>query len=108
MTYSGTSQFTKITSLVSVIFYMLNFSDHTYSDCLRDSPIYMNWPGWSDRADPLTQRWGPAVSYHSGLKWIWFNQGGTKNPTSKLEILTVYHPVFADELYYLEKGPIHS
>jgi len=68
------------------------------SNCLHGSPIYMDWPGWSDPSNGLTQRWGPAMSYHRGFKWIWLNKGRRFNPDHTLEIFNVSNVVFADEL----------
>jgi hypothetical protein len=75
-----------------------------FSDCIRDSPrSYLEWAGWIDPHNSVTQRWGPAVSYHSGFKWIWLNQGQKTTPAS-LEILTIYNVVFEDERYASERG----
>lgn len=35
----------------------------------------MDWEGWSNPDDVLTQRWGAALKYHAGYKWIWLNHG---------------------------------
>jgi len=65
-------------------------------NCLHGSPVYMDWSGWSDPTNSLTQRWGAAVAYHNGFKWIWLNAGSKQNST--LEMFSV-DPVFADEQY---------
>ncbi|KJA27273.1 glycosyltransferase family 8 protein [Hypholoma sublateritium FD-334 SS-4] len=67
-------------------------------NCLHGTPRYMNWKGWSDPADELTVRWGPALSYHVGYKWIWLNKGRPNNPDQILEMFTVSNVVFADQL----------
>ncbi|KAJ6606655.1 hypothetical protein DFH09DRAFT_15462 [Mycena vulgaris] len=63
-------------------------------NCLHGTPRYMEWAGWSDPTDPLTVRWGPAVAYHVGFKWIWLNQGKENIPN-----ITTTSVVFADEQF---------
>jgi hypothetical protein len=57
----------------------------------------MNWSGWSDPSNSLTKRWGAAVAYHAGFKWIWLNTGDRQNNVMTLEMVTVSNVVFADE-----------
>lgn len=52
----------------------------------------MDWEGWADHTNPLTMRWGPAVTYHTGFKWIWLNKG-----IDNLPDITTTAVVFADE-----------
>ncbi|KAJ7093079.1 hypothetical protein C8R44DRAFT_646136 [Mycena epipterygia] len=61
-------------------------------NCLHGTPRYMEWKGWSDPTDPLTIRWGPAVTYHVGFKWIWLNKGKGNIPD-----MTTTSVIFADE-----------
>ncbi|KAJ7734924.1 hypothetical protein DFH07DRAFT_754165 [Mycena maculata] len=61
-------------------------------NCLHGTPRYMEWEGWSDPTNPLTIRWGSAITYHAGFKWIWLNKG-TENPP---DIITTA-VIFADE-----------
>lgn len=63
----------------------------------------MEWDGWSDPTNGLTMRWGPAVAYHSGFKWIWLNTGNPQNTTATLEMITLSDVVFADEALALDK-----
>ncbi|CAA7270160.1 unnamed protein product [Cyclocybe aegerita] len=67
-------------------------------NCLHGTPIYMEWSGWSDPSNSLTARWGAAVSYHVGFKWIWLNKGRPSDPDKTIELFTVSEVVFADEL----------
>ncbi|KAF9557668.1 hypothetical protein CPC08DRAFT_736666 [Agrocybe pediades] len=67
-------------------------------NCLHGSPVYLEWPGWSDPSNGLTQRWGSAVSYHKGFKWIWLNKGRKYNPDHTVKVFSVPEVVFADEL----------
>jgi len=67
-------------------------------NCLHGTPIYMEWSGWSDSSNPLTVRWGSAVQYHSGYKWIWLNQGRPDNSKQRIEITSLPSVIFADEL----------
>ncbi|KAJ3896715.1 hypothetical protein GG344DRAFT_85142 [Lentinula edodes] len=43
-------------------------------NCLHGTDVYMNWEGWSNSTEAVTRRWGPALSYHHGYKWIWLNR----------------------------------
>ncbi|KAJ7156116.1 hypothetical protein C8R43DRAFT_884034 [Mycena crocata] len=63
-------------------------------NCLHDTPRYMDWAGWSDPVNALTVRWGPAISYHVGFKWIWLNKG-----TEDMPDMTTIPVVFADEQF---------
>ncbi|KAF5358050.1 hypothetical protein D9756_001781 [Leucocoprinus leucothites] len=62
-------------------------------NCLHGTDVYMEWEGWSNPDDILTQRWGAALKYHAGYKWIWLNSG-----QSSLHLETG-GVVFADEQY---------
>lgn len=53
----------------------------------------MDWEGWSRPDDILTQRWGAAMKYHVGFKWIWLNSG---KGTMQMETTSV---LFADERF---------
>ncbi len=64
----------------------------------------MDWKGWSDPTDELTIRWGPALSYHVGYKWIWLNKGRPGNPEHVIEMFTISNIVFADQL---AKNPVN-
>ncbi|KAJ7849107.1 hypothetical protein B0H14DRAFT_3108827 [Mycena olivaceomarginata] len=48
-------------------------------NCLHGTPRYMEWPGWNDPENYLNHRWGAAVRYHHGFKWIWLNKGKGEN-----------------------------
>ncbi|KAJ2931398.1 hypothetical protein H1R20_g5686, partial [Candolleomyces eurysporus] len=66
-------------------------------NCLHGTDIYMNWAGWNDPNDYLNVRWGDAMRYHNGYKWIWLNQGDRKKPLHQVEMYTNDKVVFADE-----------
>ncbi|KAJ7498067.1 hypothetical protein B0H11DRAFT_1998532 [Mycena galericulata] len=61
-------------------------------NCLHGTLRYMEWEGWADPTNPLTMRWGPAVTYHGGYQWIWLNKG-----TENLTDITTTPVIFADE-----------
>ena len=42
-------------------------------------------------------RWGAAVRYHVGFKWIWLNHAQTND--TKITLETVRNVKFADEFY---------
>ncbi|KAJ7043362.1 hypothetical protein C8F04DRAFT_944400 [Mycena alexandri] len=65
-------------------------------NCLHGTPRYLEWPGWSDPTNPLTVRWGPAVTYHVGFKWIWLNKG---KPNATSPDITTTSVKFADEQF---------
>ena len=67
------------------------------SNCLDQAPRYYEWEGWADDDISLTRRWGAAVHYHVGFKWLWLNQAQNNGTSITLE--TVYHVKFADELF---------
>ncbi|KAF8919468.1 hypothetical protein CPB85DRAFT_1212643 [Mucidula mucida] len=71
-------------------------------NCLHGTPIYIEWEGWSDPNDFLNERWGAAVRYHQGYKWIWLNKGKTLKTT--LKMTTSRNMPFADERFALEHG----
>jgi len=64
----------------------------------------MDWSGWSDLDNSLTIRWGAAVAYHAGFKWIWLNTGTRKNPLATLEMVTISNVTFADEEFAMARG----
>lgn len=66
------------------------------SNCLDGTDRYYDWEGWSDPDNSLTRRWGAAVRYHVGFKWLWLN-GGTNDTLLISE--TVHNGKFYDELY---------
>ncbi|KAH8108212.1 hypothetical protein BXZ70DRAFT_884088 [Cristinia sonorae] len=66
-------------------------------NCLDGTPRFFEWEGWSDPKNPLTRTWGPAVSYHSGYKWLWLNQGQKDVQTMTVE--TIRAILFGDEQY---------
>jgi len=79
-------------------------------NCLP-GPRYYEWQGWEspedDRAagtDGLARRWGTAVKYHVGYKWLWLNQCSERiaKPNlpscAKVTVEKVYDVKFADEL----------
>jgi hypothetical protein len=59
--------------------------------------VYLDWSGWTDPNNLLNQRWGAAVAYHTGFKWIWLNTGSRDNRVTTLEMVTVPNVGFADE-----------
>ncbi|KAF9001988.1 hypothetical protein BDQ17DRAFT_1357867 [Cyathus striatus] len=65
-------------------------------NCLHGTPIYMEWSGWSDPENGLTKRWGAALQYHVGYKWIWLN---TASMSTSMVIQTFPDIIFADEQY---------
>jgi len=64
-------------------------------NCLHGVPRYMNWLGWNDPENYLNHRWGNAVKYHWGFKWIWLNKGNGEN----IPDIASTSVVFADELF---------
>jgi len=66
-------------------------------NCLHNTDVYMEWSGWSDPSNGLTIRWGSALSYHVGFKWIWLNGGREGNKEHTLEVTTVSNVMFADQ-----------
>lgn len=62
----------------------------------------MEWDGWNIPEEPLNQRWGPALRYHDGYKWIWLNKA--KHGPSKVHVEEHRDVMFADELWALEHG----
>ena len=58
--------------------------------------MYYDWAGWSDPEESLTKRWGSAVEYHVGFKWLWLNRGSTD---SAVDMQTIIDPPFADECF---------
>ncbi|KAI0807044.1 hypothetical protein C8Q74DRAFT_1312994 [Fomes fomentarius] len=70
-------------------------------NCLDGVDRYYDWSGWSDPNNGLAQRWGPALRYHVGFKWIWLNQP-TSNATVSVE--TLYDLKFADEIFAETRG----
>lgn len=77
-------------------------SESIYSNCLHGTPRYFEWSGWSDPTDLLNQRWGPAVSYHVGVKWIWLNSGKKSHSDATLEMVIRTDIIFADEQFALD------
>lgn len=69
------------------------------SNCLHGTPIYLDWEGWSDPNNSLTTRWGVAVTYHVGYKWIWLNQGYDSSLAGTLEMRTITDLLFSDEQF---------
>ncbi|PPQ74177.1 LOW QUALITY PROTEIN: hypothetical protein CVT26_006759 [Gymnopilus dilepis] len=53
------------------------------------------WIGPVDSTNGLNMRWGAALAYHKGFKWIWLNQGRDEYLT---QLLTVDGILFADQL----------
>ncbi|KAF8197373.1 hypothetical protein BJ912DRAFT_1020721 [Pholiota molesta] len=73
-------------------------------NCLHGTARYYEWTGWSDSTDILTRRWGPALSYHIGYKWIWLNKGREDNPEHTLEVFSLSNVPFDDQLQLANKG----
>ncbi|KAJ7231454.1 hypothetical protein B0H12DRAFT_1146466 [Mycena haematopus] len=65
-------------------------------NCLHGTARYMDWSGWDDADNYLNHRWGSAVKYHRGFKWIWLNKGKGENTP---DVVTTTSVVFADELF---------
>ncbi|KIK63822.1 glycosyltransferase family 8 protein [Collybiopsis luxurians FD-317 M1] len=61
-------------------------------NCLHGVNVYMDWEGWSNPKEGVTKRWGPALFYHHGYKWIWLNQGSTE----LVDIQALHNFEFAD------------
>lgn len=73
------------------------------SNCLPGARYY-EWPGWDAPTDDhtagtdgLSRRWGTAVKYHVGYKWLWLNRGSdyasleAANRLSNLDTTTAQH-----------------
>ena len=69
------------------------------SNCIDDDPVYYNSREWSKPDVGLTKRWGPAVQYHVGFKWLWLNRGRTELP---IDIQVIFDPQFADQRFATE------
>lgn len=70
-------------------------ADSAHSNCLEGAR-YHEWAGWDDPTNDLAIRWGPAVRYHAGYKWLWLNQG-QKDSGAAVTTETVFDVRFADE-----------
>jgi len=68
-------------------------------NCIFDDPLYYKSAMWSEPEGSLAMRWGPAVSYHVGFKWIWLNRGYAESP---VDIEVILDPMFADERFAAE------
>ncbi|KAI0346262.1 hypothetical protein BDW22DRAFT_1323734 [Trametopsis cervina] len=92
-------------------------------NCLP-GPRYYEWPGWEAAVDDhtagtegLARRWGTAIKYHVGYKWLWLARGAEypsaeaaksskpKNGGPNVTIETVQNVKFADELFAETTGP---
>lgn len=56
----------------------------------------MEWEGWKKPDEAVTKRWGPAMAYHHGYKWIWLNDRTKDGKDTKIDINTNTNAVFAD------------
>ena len=77
---------------------MLTLSFAICSNCIHD-PVFYDSPEWSNPESGLAQRWGPAVKYHVGFKWLWLNRGHTESP---VDIQVIVDPLFADQRFAAE------
>jgi len=68
------------------------------SNCIHD-PVVYDSPEWSNPENYLTKRWGPAVEYHFGFKWLWLNRGFSASP---VDIQVAVDPMFADQRFAAE------
>ncbi|KAF5391878.1 hypothetical protein D9757_001635 [Collybiopsis confluens] len=76
-------------------------------NCLYGVDVYMEWDGWSNPEEYVTKRWGPAVSYHHGYKWIWLNQGVQSRTGRMVDVRTLTNVEFAD-LQFAREYAIHA
>jgi len=67
-------------------------------NCIYD-PVVYDSPEWSNPENYLTKRWGPAVEYHFGFKWLWLNRGSSASP---VDIQVTVDPMFADQRFAAE------
>ncbi|KAF9475321.1 hypothetical protein BDN70DRAFT_814321 [Pholiota conissans] len=77
-------------------------------NCLHGTARYYEWSGWSDPNDILTKRWGPAMTFHVGYKWIWLNRGRADNPEHTLEMISIPNASFDDQLQLANKQHAQS
>ncbi|KAJ3881520.1 hypothetical protein F5051DRAFT_321635 [Lentinula edodes] len=76
-------------------------------NCLHGTDVYMNWEGWSNSTEAVTRRWGPALSYHHGYKWIWLNRGvKTNNSGDKLVDISANINVVFEDLQFARNHAI--
>ncbi|KAF6764993.1 glycosyltransferase family 8 protein [Ephemerocybe angulata] len=66
-------------------------------NCLHNTTVYMEWTGWKDPDNYLNYRWGAAMKFHNGYKWIWLNQGDRGHPAYTIEQHTRSNATFLDE-----------
>lgn len=78
-------------------------TDADLSNCLQGVARYYDWAGWTDSTNDLSNRWGAAVAYHVGMKWIWLNAGHRHHSTATLEMVTVSDVIFADEAFIVDR-----
>ncbi|TFK42828.1 hypothetical protein BDQ12DRAFT_710052 [Crucibulum laeve] len=67
-------------------------------NCLHGTPIYTEWSGWSDPTNSLAKRWGAAVAYHVGYKWIWLNR--KEGDDTSVDIASHANILFADDQFH--------
>ncbi|GAW07495.1 glycosyltransferase family 8 protein [Lentinula edodes] len=76
-------------------------------NCLHGTDVYMNWEGWSNSTEAVTRRWGPALSYHHGYKWIWLNRSvKTNNSGDKLVDISANINVVFEDLQFARNHAI--
>ncbi|KAH8833497.1 hypothetical protein DL96DRAFT_1457234, partial [Flagelloscypha sp. PMI_526] len=67
-------------------------------NCLHGADLWWEWIGWSDPENKLSRRWGAAVQYHVGFKWIWLNRFSFDSSIPKIDIQIV-DTLFEDQKF---------
>ncbi|KAH8813637.1 hypothetical protein DL96DRAFT_1472920 [Flagelloscypha sp. PMI_526] len=67
-------------------------------NCLDEAERWYEWRGWSDSNNKLGRRWGAAVLYHVGFKWIWLNRFSFDDSQPKIDI-EIAEVVFEDQKF---------
>ncbi|KAH8813636.1 hypothetical protein DL96DRAFT_1535839 [Flagelloscypha sp. PMI_526] len=65
-------------------------------NCLDGAEHWYEWKSWSDPDNKLGRRWGAAVLYHVGFKWIWLNRFSFDESKPKIDV-QIAEVVFEDQ-----------
>ncbi|KAH8800565.1 hypothetical protein DL96DRAFT_1508525 [Flagelloscypha sp. PMI_526] len=65
-------------------------------NCLDGAERWYEWKSWSDHDNKLGRRWGAAVLYHVGFKWIWLSRFSFDDSTPNIDVQIV-EALFEDQ-----------